>query len=63
MILNREIFIWKERGRGERERGVGGRVSRQSYLRLGLGEIEGKYRDRNKETEVTIKIPGSSTSI
>jgi hypothetical protein len=24
MSLNREFLIWKERGRGERERGVGG---------------------------------------
>ncbi len=29
----------------ERERGLGGQFSRQSYLRLGLGEIEGRYRD------------------
>jgi hypothetical protein len=45
MSLNREILIWKERGRGERDRGVGGQVSTQSFLRLGLGQIEGKYRD------------------
>jgi hypothetical protein len=39
MSLNREFLIWKEQGMGvrerERERGVGGRVSRQSYVRLG----------------------------
>jgi hypothetical protein len=35
MSLNREFLIWKERGRGVREREVGGRVGRQSYLSLG----------------------------
>jgi hypothetical protein len=37
-----------------RERGVGKQVSRQAYVRLGLGEIEGRCREieryRNKET-------------
>jgi hypothetical protein len=34
-----------ERGGLERDMGAG-QFSRQSYLRLGLGEIEGRYRDR-----------------
>jgi hypothetical protein len=32
-LSNREFLIWKERGRGGRERG--GWASRQAYLRLG----------------------------
>jgi hypothetical protein len=33
-------YLERARERGERERGVGGQVSRQSYLGLGLGETE-----------------------
>jgi hypothetical protein len=63
MSLNREFLIWKEQGRGcERERGgwMGFKV------RLGLGEIEGRdrdretYKQRDKETELTIKIPSKA---
>jgi hypothetical protein len=46
LSLNREFLIWKDRGRGVRERE--GWVGRESYLRLSLGETEG--RDRDKET-------------
>jgi hypothetical protein len=60
------------RGRG-RGRGGGWRVGQQACIfnvRLGLGEIEGRYRDketkkqRDIETEMTIKIlkkPGQPT--
>jgi hypothetical protein len=53
MSLNREFLIWKERGlggRGEREKGVGGQVSR-SYLRLGkVWETKIEGRDKDRET-------------
>jgi hypothetical protein len=55
MSLNRGNFLSGKReggGGGERDRGVGERVSRQAYLRLGLGEIEG----RGREIELTMKI-------
>jgi hypothetical protein len=55
---SREFLIWKERGKGlERDRGVGERVSPASIfkVRLGLGEIQGRYREterqRDRETE------------
>ncbi len=68
MSLNREFLIWKKSGRGPsgvRESERGGRVSRQAYLsfrkdrgeRQGYREIE---RHRNKETELTIKIPSKA---
>jgi hypothetical protein len=55
-----------------RERGAGRQVSRQEYLRLGLGEIEGRDRDteiqryrdteiqRDIETDLTLKIPSKA---
>ncbi len=56
-LNNRELLIWKERGKGrERERGAGGREGQQAGIlkvRLGLGEIEGTDRDeiqRYRET-------------
>jgi hypothetical protein len=52
MSLNREFLIWKERGRGERERGAGWQAGQQAGIfkvRLGLGVIEG--RDRNTERQ------------
>ena len=46
MSLNREFLIWKERGRGERERGwPAGQQVGIFKARLGLGEIE-IQRDR-----------------
>jgi hypothetical protein len=42
-LSNREFLIWRERGRGERERGVG-RQAGIFKVRLGLGEIQ-RYRD------------------
>jgi hypothetical protein len=50
MSLNREFLIRKERRRRcERERRASGQVSRQAYLRLGLGEIE-RIEGRERET-------------
>jgi hypothetical protein len=66
-LTNREFLIRKERGGRERERGW--REGQQADIfevRLGLGEIEGRYRDieghRNEETEteLTIKIPSKA---
>jgi hypothetical protein len=60
MSLNsREFLIWKERGRGVREGGVGGQVSRQAYLRLGYvwerlinrGEKQ-RYREIQRNTQL-----------
>jgi hypothetical protein len=47
MSLNsREFLIRKDRGKGsERERGAGGQVSRQAYLRFGRDRGE-RQRDR-----------------
>jgi hypothetical protein len=53
-LNNSEFLIWKERGG---ERGAGWRAGQQSGLfkvRLGLGEIEGKYREiegKDRDTE------------
>ena len=70
MILNnREFLIWKERGRGcERERERGGLAGRRVGIfnvRFGRDrEIEGRYidteRQRDIETELTIKIPSKA---
>ena len=53
MSLNREFLIWKERGQGrERERGAGWQAGQQAGIfkvRLGLGVLEG--RDRNTERQ------------
>jgi hypothetical protein len=53
MSLNREFHIWKERGGGggvrEREGWVGGQADQQAVIfkaRLGLGEMQGRNRDR-----------------
>jgi len=54
MSLNREFLIWKERGRGVRERERGGWAGHQAVIfRIRFGrdretEIE---RHRNKETK------------
>jgi hypothetical protein len=63
-------YLKRELKEGGRERGVGGWVSRQPDLRLGLGEIGERDRDtekerqreteRDRETELTIKIPSKA---
>jgi hypothetical protein len=49
MSLNNRGFLFcKERGRvrwREREIGVGRQAGQQAYLRLGLGETEGRDRE------------------
>jgi hypothetical protein len=46
-LTNREFLIWKERGRGERERGRrAGQQASIFKIRLVLGEIEGIDRDK-----------------
>jgi hypothetical protein len=57
MSLNREFLIWKEQGRGgggEGEIERGGWAGQQAVIfkvRLGLGYIEGKYRETIRHRE------------
>jgi hypothetical protein len=56
MSLNdREFLLWKEMGRGEREKEAGGRAGRQAAhqagifkVRLGLEEMDGRDRDTER---------------
>jgi hypothetical protein len=53
-LYRREFLIWKERGRGRRERGAGRRLGRFK-VRLGLGEIEGSDRDTERYRDIETK--------
>ncbi len=72
-LNNRTFLILKERKGGDREGHAGGQwVGQQAGIlkvRIGLGEIEGRDRDtidretnkqRDIETELTIKIPSKA---